>query len=358
MIGEIAPLTLTFFGGPVQVCLYHTYENYFRVYLENTSIDLEDMDAEAEAERAYAIIDLQLSQPDTMKHFITLPIVRKDHAFLTAIGRLKSSPIISGTDVLLSDLARRIYCSSQDIYQTCRYMPSDNFLIGSEDIETNNHLQHNFQPSLPEFMCRVLGKLMRTTQSMKCKGLSCLMASMCHFVRCWDNLRSLAMFIIKDEPEVEKFWVTCNLESLSTTSQIKNEQPTLEYTQKYSIKYSYICKAFGVDLRGLDWEEKLVIFKMFVDNIEITCPGTSSRDFNTNGGNKTEKSQYLTIQPPAQLSEWTCSEVKEFPGVILRMKLMAVDGHPTGVTISASVPDKDEELAVCMLIAHPRNLDL
>lgn len=356
MIGEIAPLTLNFFGGSVQVCLYHTYENYFRVYLEDTSNE-EDLEAEEQTERAYAIIDLHLSQLDTLKHFITLPIKRKDHAFITAINTLRSSQNQSSNDSMLSDIVKHVYCSNQDIYQTWRYMPSDTFLIGCEDADTKSDLQKNFQPAMPEFMCRVLGNLMRTTQSMKCKGLSCLMASMAHFVRCWDNLRSLAMFVIKDEPEEKRFWVICNLESLDHLNQEKHDQPTLEYTQKYSIRYSYMCKAFGVDLLSLDWEEKLVIFKMFVDNVEIGSP-IKPAGVQLSPSKKTfDKSQYLTIQPPAILSEWTMGEVSEVPDMTFSMRLLSVDGTPAGVTVAVDKFHDEKDVPLCMLVVHPRKIE-
>lgn len=355
LIGEIDQFSLNFLGDPVYVCLYHTYENYFRVCIEGISPEDSDTPQSSELDSTIILIDLQLSPHDISKLFLPLPMIRKDPNFLTAVHTLKNSTsprAALAAKSLIPEISKKISHNNLDFYQAARFIPKEGFLLGKNEAEKSSI---NFQrkPTMSDFLCRLLANLIRTGANFKWSKPADLTSNHCFFARASHDLRVVTVFVVKDEPDENKFKVFCNLETnLRLEDGIEAEAGT-SYSQKFSFPYAYISKAFSADLGQLAWDEKIVIFKMLVDSIEIEgLKNFQVQEVQEEIKHKHQKC-FFSIQPPATSSSH-CYKLPFNTDYSISMNLFCVDGVPTGVGVKAIKGDNPEEALICLLIVHHR----
>lgn len=358
LLGDVPPLVLSLLEQPVQVQLYHTYDKYFRVFVQG---DLETDDHESPA---FFIIDLQLCSPEQFELFIELPHVRKDPIIAAAVADIKNNRL-GLPEVLrrerLTNVAKSIYINSQDFYQVPRYLPSSDFLpkLSSQgDLTLPSGLK---QPTLTDFLESLLAAAIRCSSKLGITRIKDLSSAVCIFARSWDSFRSLAVFFIKDDPANKCFRLKCQLELGAGQKTTQDSSLVKEFTQSLTFKYSHIEKSFHARLDLLDWDEKLVILKFVVDNIKITINDDKGLDSildSIDQSKVSKESQSMTIQAASISAQKTFILTAEKISFNICMSLLEVCQVPVGVSARCRPQSSftSDERPVCLLISHPRSL--
>lgn len=356
LLGDVPPLSLSFLDKPVQVLLYHTYDNYFRIFVQ----DMNDNDNLENSE--FFIVDLQLCQPEQFRFFTELPYLRRDSRIAAAISELRMMRANVGEAIWrdrLSDVAKHIYLSSQDFYQVPRYIPCPDFIVGPENQTKLEPPLSASAPNMADFLETVLSSLIRCSFKYGLTKFSHFSMGTCLFMRSWDFFKSSAVFLIRDEPEQQRFRLMCRLEMSEQHRSSVDGARSLEFMQGYIFKYSYVEKAFHARLDLLDWDEKLVIFKMVVDNIEITYnkeKGLDNLPPETDHIKANRDSYCLAVQSVTVSSQKSFEFSVDLSTYTVSLYLIEVRQVPIGVSahIKRLSKDSTEERPVGLLVSHPR----
>lgn len=359
LLGDVPPLGLSFLEQPVQVQLYHTYDKYFRVFVQDDSLTAHPETPD------FFVVDLQLCSPEQFKLFIELPHVHKDsHLLAAAVADLKAQKHALPETMRherLKNISKNIYINSQDFYQVPRYIPSAEFLPrqpGSRSLEP----PLSKQPNVADFLEALLATVIRCSARLGIAKFTDFAADTCVFARSWELFRALAVFVIKDEPQKKCFRLRCSLEMAAALKTTSDSSLSAEFTQGLLFKYSYIEKAFHARLECLDWDEKLVILKMVVDNIKIFQNEEKNLEFilgSIDQSKVNKDSQSLTVQSATPTAQKNFSFASEKTNYEIMLSLLEVSKVPIGVSARCKFrfPETLDERPVCLLISHPRRLN-
>ena len=312
----------------------------------------------------FFMVDLRLCCPQQLKYFNKLPYTTDDPKIVAAIQELKAITRIEEAIIKrdrLNKIASTVYLNSQDFYQASRYIPNAEFIGVMVNQSDSEQLKSDNNPNMADFLNSVVSCLLNCSSKLGLTKLAQFTSSSCFFARSWDLFKSLAVFIVKDDPTRKQFKLMCAL-AIAEASKLSSESlQSLEYTERYVYNYSLIEKSFHARLDLLDWDEKLVIFKMVVDNIHIDLKEEEGMDQFLDANNQ---SSCPTDHPPIEFRSATISASKIFSfqhekgNFTFILSLLEVSQVPIGVSAQEQTLSTTgtNERPVCLLVSHPRTI--
>ena len=306
--------------------MYHTYENYLRLFIYESS-------------ESILLADSASHYNNSMIVEIHVELTDFKHCFMQTNPEVRSSAC-----TVYNNWLREANLSEKESESRLKILIKDILdLVQSQESIPNFQWRNSADiGSLQSCSASIVGGIQDTLVGLGFSRISELEGNIACFAKVMDSLQNILTFVIVDQPEQKRFVFYARVECLDEKGAIIASQTS---PVEHEVAYASIAQQFLVDVEVAEWDEKRMLLKHVVDGFGIEQP--QAKDINDS-----HFSYSLSLGEPSKTRKYTFQPQGDNP-VQATATLLAVNKVPIGISITVERL-QSQPVPVCFLVVHPR----
>ncbi len=327
-LDEVEHISGTFMDQKSYYCMYHTYDNYLRLLIYESSESVLLADSASHYSNSM-IVEIHVEQTDFKQCFVqTNPEVRSSAGSVynnwLREANLDEKESESRLQILIKDILELV--QSQESIPNFQWRTSANI------------------DALRNCSSSVVAGIQDSLVSLGYSRIQELVANIACFAKVMDSLQNILTFVIVDQPEHKRFVFYTRVECLDGKGGILASQTA---PVEHEVAYTSIEQQFLVNIEAAEWDEKRMLLKHIIDGFSIEQPQQKDN-------NDSHYSYSLSLGEPSKPQRHTFT-FKTQPGTSVEVAatLLALNKVPIGISITVE-HSQLQPMPVCFLVVHPR----